>query len=47
MSGGGERLMLPRGDAIYVTGRDDVLLKLNRVRDTVAVVIEHRAGKGN
>jgi DNA ligase-1 len=46
VGGGGEGLMLHRADATYVTGRNNVLLKLKPVRDTEAVVIGHVAGKG-
>jgi DNA ligase len=44
--GGGEGLMLHLADALYVTGRSNVLLKLKPLQDTEAVVIEHLAGKG-
>jgi DNA ligase-1 len=44
--GGGEGLMLHLADALYVTGRSDVLLKLKPLQDTEAVVIEHLTGKG-
>ena len=33
-------------DALYVTGRSDVLIKLKPLQDTEAVVIEHVPGKG-
>jgi len=44
--GGGEGLMLHLADALYSTGRSDVLLKLKPLQDTEAVVIEHIPGKG-
>jgi DNA ligase-1 len=44
--GGGEGLMLHLADALYVTGRSDVLIKLKPLQDTEAVVIEHVPGKG-
>ena len=44
--GGGEGLMLHLADALYVTGRSDVLLKLKPLQDTEAEAIEHVAGKG-
>ncbi len=44
--GGGEGLMLHLADALYVTGRSDVLLKLKPLQDAEAVVIEQLAGKG-
>ncbi len=43
---GGEGLMLHRADALYVTGRSDVLLKLKPLYDAEAKVIAHTAGKG-
>lgn len=43
---GGEGLMLHRADAIYTTGRSDVLLKLKPLYDAEAKVIAHTAGKG-
>ncbi len=43
---GGEGLMLHRADALYVTGRSDVLLKLKPLLDTEAKVIGHVPGKG-
>ncbi|MBL0122540.1 MAG: DNA ligase [Betaproteobacteria bacterium] len=43
---GGEGLMLHRADALYVTGRSDVLLKLKPLDDTEAIVVEHIPGKG-
>ena len=44
--GGGEGLMLHLADALYVTGRSDVLIKLKPLQDTEAVVIERVPGKG-
>lgn len=43
---GGEGLMLHRADAVYVTGRSEVLLKLKPLQDADAVVLGHVAGKG-
>jgi DNA ligase-1 len=43
---GGEGLMLHRADALYVTGRSDVLLKLKLWRDAEATVIGHQPGRG-
>ncbi len=43
---GGEGLMLHRADAPYVTGRQDVLLKLKPHHDAEAVVIGHQPGRG-
>ena len=43
---GGEGLMLHRADALYTTGRSDVLLKLKPLYDAEAKVIGHTAGKG-
>jgi DNA ligase-1 len=43
---GGEGLMLHLADALYITGRSDVLLKLKPLQDTEAVVIGHVPGKG-
>lgn len=43
---GGEGLMLHRADAIYVTGRSDVLLKLKPWYDAEATVIGHEPGRG-
>jgi len=43
---GGEGLMLHRADALYTTGRSDVLLKLKPLYDAEAKVIAHTAGKG-
>jgi DNA ligase 1 len=42
----GEGLMLHRADALYVTGRNDALLKLKPILDTEAKVIGHIPGKG-
>lgn len=43
---GGEGLMLHRADALYVTGRNDALLKLKPLNDAEATVIGHVPGKG-
>lgn len=43
---GGEGLMLHRADALYVTGRSDVLLKLKLWHDAEATVIGHQPGRG-
>ncbi len=43
---GGEGLMLHRANALYATGRSDVLLKLKPSLDAEAVVIAHLPGKG-
>lgn len=43
---GGEGLMLHRADALYTTGRSDVLLKLKPLYDAEAKVVAHTAGKG-
>ena len=43
---GGEGLMLHRADALYVTGRSDVLLKLKLIYDAEAAVVAHTAGCG-
>ncbi len=43
---GGEGLMLHRANALYQTGRSDVLLKLKPFLDAEAVVITHLPGKG-
>lgn len=43
---GGEGLMLHRADAIWQSGRSDVLLKLKPHFDDEAVVIAHEAGQG-
>jgi DNA ligase 1 len=42
----GEGLVLHRADALYVTGRSDVLLKMKPVQDAEATVIAHTAGRG-
>ena len=46
VAAGGEGLMLHRADAIYVTGRNDALLKLKLLLDAEATVIAHTAGRG-
>jgi DNA ligase 1 len=43
---GGEGLMLHRADALYITGRSDVLLKLKLLYDAEATVVAHTAGQG-
>lgn len=43
---GGEGLMLHRADALYTTGRSDVLLKMKLWHDAEAKVIGHQPGKG-
>lgn len=43
---GGEGLMLHYADALYRTGRSDVLLKLKKHQDAEARVIAHLPGKG-
>jgi DNA ligase-1 len=43
---GGEGLMLHRADALYLTGRSDVLLKLKPWQDAEAVVVGYVPGKG-
>ena len=43
---GGEGLMLHRADALYTTGRSDVLLKMKPWHDAEATVIAHQSGKG-
>lgn len=43
---GGEGLMLHRADALYTTGRNDVLLKMKLWHDAEATVIAHLPGKG-
>jgi DNA ligase-1 len=43
---GGEGLMLHRADAVYTTGRSDVLLKMKLWRDAEVTVIGHQPGKG-
>lgn len=44
--GGGEGLMLHLADAVYETGRSDVLLKLKPWQDAEALVVAHQPGKG-
>jgi len=46
VAAGGEGLMLHRADALYVTGRSNVLLKLKMLYDAEAKVIEYIPGKG-
>ena len=46
LQGGGEGLMLHRADALWQTGRSDVLLKLKPQMDAEARVIAHETGKG-
>jgi DNA ligase-1 len=46
VAAGGEGLMLHRADALYVTGRTSVLLKLKPMLDAEATVIAHTAGHG-
>ena len=43
---GGEGLMLHRADALWQTGRSDVLLKLKPQLDAEARVVAHEAGQG-
>ncbi|MET3136097.1 DNA ligase-1 [Undibacterium sp. GrIS 1.2] len=43
---GGEGLMLHRADALWQTGRSDVLLKLKPQLDAEAIVVSHEPGKG-
>lgn len=43
---GAEGLMLHRRDALWLTGRSDVLLKLKAYLDAEAKVIAHEPGKG-
>ena len=43
---GGEGLMLHRADALYATGRSDILLKMKLWHDAEATVIAHKQGKG-
>lgn len=43
---GGEGLMLHKADAPYVTGRNDVLLKMKQWNDAEATVIDHLPGRG-
>lgn len=46
VANGGEGLMLHRADALYVTGRSDVLLKLKPLFDAEATVVAHTLGRG-
>lgn len=46
LADGGEGLMLHLADALYETGRSDVLLKMKPWLDAEAVVIGHLPGKG-
>ncbi len=43
---GAEGLMLHRADALYQSGRSEVLLKVKKHQDAEAQVIQHLAGKG-
>ena len=43
---GGEGLMLHRADALYSTGRSDMLLKLKLLYDAEATVVAYTAGRG-
>ena len=43
---GGEGLMLHKADALYVTGRSDVLFKLKLLYDAEATVVGHAIGRG-
>ena len=43
---GGEGLMLHRADAVWQTGRSDVLLKLKPQPDAEAIVVGHTPGQG-
>lgn len=43
---GGEGLMLHRADAVWQTGRLDVLLKLKPQQDAEALVVAHETGQG-
>lgn len=43
---GGEGLMLHRADALYATGRSDVLLKFKLIYDAEAIVVAHTPGHG-
>lgn len=43
---GGEGLMLHRADALYETGRSEVLLKVKQWHDAEAKVVAHLPGKG-
>ena len=46
VAGGGEGLMLHRGNSLYTAGRGDDLLKLKAHEDAEAVVVGHLPGKG-
>ena len=46
INAGGEGLMLHRADAVYSTGRSDVLLKMKRWHDAEAMVVGYMAGRG-
>lgn len=46
VAAGAEGLMLHRADALYVTGRSDVLLKLKLHYDAEATVVGYTAGRG-
>ena len=46
LGAGGEGIMLHRADALYTTGRSDVLLKMKPWNDAEATVIAHQPGKG-
>lgn len=43
---GGEGLMLHRADALWQTGRSEVLLKLKQQQDAEAIVVAHESGQG-
>ena len=43
---GAEGLMLHRADALYQSGRSNVLLKVKKHQDAEARIIQHLAGKG-
>lgn len=43
---GGEGLMLHRADAMWQTGRSDVLLKMKPLHDAEATVVAHEQGQG-
>ena len=43
---GGEGLMLHRADAVYVSGRNDALLKFKPQQDAEAIVVGYTPGKG-
>ena len=46
LADGAEGLMLHKADALYVTGRNDALLKLKPYYDAEATVIGHTPGRG-